>query len=61
MTRETRHFCAFGDANGNSPMRFPELVITTPSRFARHPSTGGEFSVPSFDIIANPRNQKSSK
>jgi hypothetical protein len=42
-------------------MRFPVFAITTPSRFACHPSTGGEFTVPSFAIIANPRNQKSSK
>jgi hypothetical protein len=31
---------------------------TTPSGFACHPSTGGEFMVPSFDIIASRRNPK---
>jgi hypothetical protein len=34
---------------------------TTPSRFARHPSNGGEFFVPSLGTIVNPSPEKSKK
>jgi hypothetical protein len=46
-----------------SCLRLALLFInqTTPSRFARHPSTGGEFIVPSRRIISNQVNLKESQ